>query len=147
MARMPATALKPVTDGAGETAQRVTAFMRGFSIEGLRLDAGDLLALKAVLPARTPVYLIAVPTRPASDRIEAAERLRALGLVKHLIGVSAPDRIIRPPAETCADGRLGRVAAHFFSFGGAAATARWAAAVVGGRIVLDRSDGFGVEPP
>jgi hypothetical protein len=39
------------------------------------------------------------------------------------------------------------VAAHFYSFGGVAATARWAAAAQAGHIALDRADGFRVEPP
>jgi methylenetetrahydrofolate reductase (NADPH) len=69
------------------------------------------------------------------------------GLVKHLLGVSTPDRIIRPLAEACNEQVLGRVSAHFFSFGGAAATARWASAAAAGRIVLDRAGGFGVAPP
>jgi methylenetetrahydrofolate reductase (NADPH) len=69
------------------------------------------------------------------------------GLVKHLLGVSTPDRIVRPLAECCGEGALGRVSAHFFSFGGAAATARWATAAAAGRIVLDRAGGFGVAPP
>jgi methylenetetrahydrofolate reductase (NADPH) len=68
------------------------------------------------------------------------------GLVKHLLGVSTPDRIIRPLAESCGERALGRVSAHFFSFGGAVATARWASAAAAGRIVLDRAGGFGVEP-
>ncbi len=67
------------------------------------------------------------------------------GLLKHLVGTSAPDGIIRQLAET--GGRLGNVAAHFFSFGGVGKTARWAAAAAVGRIALDRADGFGVEPP
>jgi methylenetetrahydrofolate reductase (NADPH) len=67
------------------------------------------------------------------------------GLIKHLVGTSAPDGVVRPLAE--AAGRLGKVSAHFFSFGGVGATARWAAAAAAGRIVLDRTDGFGVEPP
>ena len=67
------------------------------------------------------------------------------GLLKHLVGTSAPDGIIRQLAET--GGRLGNVAAHFFSFGGVGKTARWAAAAAAGRIALDRADGFGVEPP
>ena len=67
------------------------------------------------------------------------------GLLKHLVGTSAPDGIIRQLAET--GGRLGNVAAHFFSFGGVGKTARWAAAAAAGRIALDRTDGFGVEPP
>jgi methylenetetrahydrofolate reductase (NADPH) len=80
-------------------------------------------------------------------RASAQGLTRQAGLLKHLIGTSAPDGIIRPLAEACAGGRLGQVAAHFYSFGGAAATARWAAAAAQGRIVLDRGEGFGVEPP
>lgn len=68
------------------------------------------------------------------------------GLTKHLLGASAPDRIVRALAEADAGGATGRIAAHFFSFGGVAATARWAASAAAGRIVLDRGDGFGVEP-
>ena len=55
----------------------------------------------------------------------------------------APDTVLRPLAE--AD--LGDVAPHIFSFGGLATTARWAAAAAAGRMVLDRADGFTVEPP
>ncbi len=72
---------------------------------------------------------------------------RHAGLLKHLVGTSAPDGLIRPLALAAADGRLGQVAAHFYSFGGVAATARWAAAAQGGHIALDRTDGFRVEPP
>ena len=79
-------------------------------------------------------------------RATAQGLTRHAGLVKHLVGRAAPDGIIRPLAEACADGALGRIEPHFYSFGGAAATARWAAATAAGRIVLDRSDGFGVEP-
>jgi methylenetetrahydrofolate reductase (NADPH) len=71
---------------------------------------------------------------------------RQAGLIKHLFGTAAPDGIVRPLAEASADGRFGRLAVHFFSFGGTVATARWAAAAAVGRIVLDRADGFGVEP-
>jgi methylenetetrahydrofolate reductase (NADPH) len=80
-------------------------------------------------------------------RASAQGLARQAGLFKHLFGVSAPDGIIRPLAEACAGGALGQVMAHFYSFGGAPATARWAAAVAAGRIVLDRAEGFGVEPP
>jgi methylenetetrahydrofolate reductase (NADPH) len=72
---------------------------------------------------------------------------RNAGLLKHLVGTSAPDGLIRPLALAAADGRLGQVAAHFYSFGGVAATARWASAAQTGHIVLDRADGFRVEPP
>jgi methylenetetrahydrofolate reductase (NADPH) len=71
---------------------------------------------------------------------------RHAGLLKHLVGVSAPDGIIRPLAETATTGRLGQVVPHFYSFGGVAATGRWAAAAGAGRIVLDRAHGFQVEP-
>jgi methylenetetrahydrofolate reductase (NADPH) len=80
-------------------------------------------------------------------RASAQGLMRQSGFVKHLLGSSAPDSIIRPLAEATVDGELGRVAAHFFSFGGAAATARWAKAAAAGRIVLDRGDGFSVTPP
>lgn len=80
-------------------------------------------------------------------RASAQGLTRQAGLIKHLLGTSAPDGVIRPLAEACADGRLGRVAAHFFSFGGVAASARWAKAAAAGRIVLDRTDGFSVTPP
>lgn len=80
-------------------------------------------------------------------RASAQSLTRQAGLIKHLLGTSAPDGVIRPLAEACADGRLGRVAAHFFSFGGVAASARWAKAAAAGRIVLDRTDGFSVTPP
>jgi methylenetetrahydrofolate reductase (NADPH) len=72
---------------------------------------------------------------------------RHAGLLKHLVGVSAPDGIIRPLADMAASGRLGHVVPHFYSFGGVAATGRWAAAVGAGHIVFDRADGFRVEPP
>jgi methylenetetrahydrofolate reductase (NADPH) len=67
------------------------------------------------------------------------------GLLKHLVGTSAPDAIIRQLAERA--GQLGKVRAHFFSFGGLGATARWAGAAADARIMLDRGDGFGVTPP
>jgi methylenetetrahydrofolate reductase (NADPH) len=80
-------------------------------------------------------------------RASAQGLTRQGGLLKHLVGTQAPDGIIRALADACANGRLGRVAAHVFSFGGAARSARWASAAAGGRVVLDRADGFGVEPP
>lgn len=79
-------------------------------------------------------------------RASAQGLTQQAGLIKHLLGTSAPDDIIRPLTEACTDGRHGQVAPHFYSFGGAAATGRWAAAVAAGNIVLDRTDGFGVEP-
>lgn len=67
------------------------------------------------------------------------------GLVKNLFGVSAPDAIVRALAGENAAGTLGAVAVHFFSFGGVAATSKWAAHAAQGRITLE-GDGFSVEP-
>jgi methylenetetrahydrofolate reductase (NADPH) len=80
-------------------------------------------------------------------RASAQGLTRHAGLIKQFIGWNAPDALVRSLAESAAQGRLGRVAAHFYSFGGAAATARWAAAAAAGRFALDRADGFRVEPP
>ena len=70
---------------------------------------------------------------------------RNAGLAKHLFGATAPDAIIRALVRMGAP--LGDVAPHFFTFGGLGATARWTAAVAAGRIALDRSGGFRVDPP
>lgn len=67
------------------------------------------------------------------------------GLVKNLFGVSAPDSVVRALAAENATGALGNVAVHYFSFGGVAATSKWAAHAAQGRIALE-GDGFSVEP-
>jgi methylenetetrahydrofolate reductase (NADPH) len=85
--------------------------------------------------------------RRCGVRASAQGLARNAGLLKHLVGTSAPDGIIRPVVEACADGRLGQVTPHFYSFGGLAATGRWVAAAAHGRIALDRSQGFSVQAP
>jgi len=77
-------------------------------------------------------------------RASAAGAARQAGLLKHLFGGSAPDAIIRALADAGRNGRLGDIAAHFFSFGGVDTTARWVAAAAAGRIALDSKDGFAV---
>jgi methylenetetrahydrofolate reductase (NADPH) len=72
---------------------------------------------------------------------------RNVGLAKSMFALTTPDRLIRPVAEACANGRLAEVTPHLYSFGGLAATIRWATAVAAGRIELDRSGGFSVTPP
>jgi methylenetetrahydrofolate reductase (NADPH) len=69
---------------------------------------------------------------------------RNAGLIKHLLGASAPDGIVRALIEANKDGELGDITPHLFSFGGIGATARWAAATAAGKITLDR-EGFGVQ--
>ena len=69
---------------------------------------------------------------------------RNAGLIKHLLGASAPDGIVRALIAQNRDGELGDIAPHLFSFGGIGATARWVAGAGAGKITLDR-EGFGVE--
>lgn len=71
---------------------------------------------------------------------------RHAGLVKHLFGVSAPDGLVRQLADAAARHALGEVSAHFFSFGGIGATARWAAHAAQGLMTLDGESGFAVTP-
>jgi methylenetetrahydrofolate reductase (NADPH) len=78
-------------------------------------------------------------------KASAGGLVKNAGLVKHLFGVSAPDGLVRALADENAAGSLGPVAAHFFSFGGIGATARWAAHAAQGLITPD-GDGFSVAP-
>jgi methylenetetrahydrofolate reductase (NADPH) len=71
--------------------------------------------------------------------------MRHTGLARQLFGMVTPDSVLRPLAEAAAE--RADLAPHIFSFGGLAAAARWAAAAAAGRITLDRTDGFTVEPP
>ena len=77
-------------------------------------------------------------------RASAQGLARNAGLMKHLLGASAPDGVIRGLIEANRDGELGDIAPHLFSFGGTGATGRWAASVTAGRVRLDR-EGFVVE--
>jgi methylenetetrahydrofolate reductase (NADPH) len=82
--------------------------------------------------------------RRCGVRASAQGLARNAGLMKGLLGTSAPDKIVRALAEANAGGRLGDVAPHLFSFGGIGATARWANAAATGRVTFGR-DGFAVE--
>jgi methylenetetrahydrofolate reductase (NADPH) len=52
--------------------------------------------------------------------------MRNVGLAFQALGRATPDQIVQSLADTAADGQLGEVAPHFYSFGGFLATARWA---------------------
>lgn len=78
-------------------------------------------------------------------KASAAGVTRSAGLVKHLFGTTSPDALVRALTNEAEGGTLGDVAAHFFSFGGIGATARWAAHAEQGRIALDGETGFSVE--
>jgi len=77
----------------------------------------------------------------------SAQALARAGLVKTMFGLTAPDRVIRPLAEACADERLGEVTPHFYSFGGLAGAIRWTMAGAAGRIDFDHAGGFTVVAP
>jgi methylenetetrahydrofolate reductase (NADPH) len=77
-------------------------------------------------------------------RASAQGLARQAGLMRQVFAMSVPDTLVRTLAEAHADRRLGEVAPHFFTFGGVAAAARWAAAVAAGRIVLENG-GFQIE--
>jgi len=74
------------SDASSETAASIAAFMRAASLEATRPNAQDVEALKAALPAGTPVYLSAVLTRPQEEVVAQAALVRAAGLepVPHL---------------------------------------------------------------
>jgi methylenetetrahydrofolate reductase (NADPH) len=68
---------------------------------------------------------------------------RRSGLLRQMFALTVPDDLVRALADAAPAG----VRAHFFSFGGLPATARWARAVADGRIALDGAAGFTVAPP
>ncbi|HXF88056.1 MAG TPA: methylenetetrahydrofolate reductase [Xanthobacteraceae bacterium] len=145
-------ALAAKIDAAGQTGldvHIVTQF--GFSaaaIESWILRVRDLgieVPIRIGMAGPTSLATLLRYAKRCGVMASAQGLTRQGGLIKHLVGTSAPDGVVRPLAEAAE--RLGKVSAHFFSFGGVGATARWAAAAAAGRIVLDRADGFGVEPP
>jgi methylenetetrahydrofolate reductase (NADPH) len=85
--------------------------------------------------------------RRCGVRASAQALTRHAGLTKHRLASGTPDRVLRPIAEASCGGALGRLSAHFFSAGSAAATARWAAGAAAGRVVLETCGGFSVEAP
>jgi methylenetetrahydrofolate reductase (NADPH) len=76
-------------------------------------------------------------------RASAQALVRRSGVLRQMFALTVPDDLIR----ALADAAPSRVAAHFFSFGGLPATARWAQAVVDGRVALDGAGGFTVASP
>jgi methylenetetrahydrofolate reductase (NADPH) len=61
-------------------AREPAAFARSFSLEATRPKATEIIALAAVLPSATPVYLTAVPNIDSRELIAAAAGLRKAGL-------------------------------------------------------------------
>jgi methylenetetrahydrofolate reductase (NADPH) len=80
-------------------------------------------------------------------KTSALALVRNAGLARNMFALTTPDRLVRPLAEACADGRYGDVTPHLYSFGGLAATIHWAAAATTERIELDHACGFSIAPP
>ncbi len=76
-------------------------------------------------------------------RASAQGLAQRAGLIRQAFALTVPDDLIR----TLADAAPARVSAHFFSFGGLGATARWTRAVADGRIALEGDGGFKVLAP
>ena len=76
-------------------------------------------------------------------RASAQALAHRTGLFRQMFALTTPDDIVRALAEAAPQ----NVSAHFFSFGGLPATARWACAAADGRIALDGEAGFTVAPP
>jgi methylenetetrahydrofolate reductase (NADPH) len=76
-------------------------------------------------------------------RASAQALSRRAGLIRQMFAQATPDDLLRTLAEVAPAG----IVPHFFSFGGIPATGRWAQAVAEGRISIEGSEGFRVEPP
>ena len=75
-------------------------------------------------------------------RTSAQALARRSGLLRQMFSLTVPDDLVRALADVAP----ANVCAHFFSFGGLPATARWACAVADGRITLEGDGGFQVAP-
>ena len=119
-------------------------------------DAGRMLDFVAQLrsfgfdhPVRTglagPTSLTALMRYAGRCGVRASAQALAQrsGLIRQMFAQATPDDLVRALAQTATAG----ISPHFFSFGGVAATGRWARAVADGHIVLEGSEGFRVEPP
>jgi methylenetetrahydrofolate reductase (NADPH) len=76
-------------------------------------------------------------------RASAQALARRSGLLRQVFALTVPDDLLR----ALTDAAPANVSAHFFSFGGLPATARWARAVADGHIALEGTSGFKVAPP
>ena len=67
-------------------AARIAEFMRTVSLEATRPSEAEIAALAAIAAPATPIYVSAVPSRPAQEQIAIAKSLHARGFepVPHL---------------------------------------------------------------
>jgi methylenetetrahydrofolate reductase (NADPH) len=81
-------------------------------------------------------------------RASAQALAQRAGLIRQVFALAVPDDLIRSLADAAASQMSAHyVSAHFFSFGGLGATARWARAVADGRVVIEGDSGFRVVAP
>ena len=81
-------------------------------------------------------------------RASAQALAQRAGLIRQVFALTVPDDLIRAMADAApVQESAHHVSAHFFSFGGLGATARWTRAVADGRIALERDGGFRVIAP
>jgi methylenetetrahydrofolate reductase (NADPH) len=107
--------------------------LRAFGVEHpLRIGLAGPTSLSALLR-----YAARCGVRASTQALA-----RRSGLLRQMFALTVPDDLVRALAEAAPL----HVSAHFFSFGGAPSTARWARAVADGRIELDAAGGFKVAP-
>jgi methylenetetrahydrofolate reductase (NADPH) len=123
-------------------------------------DAGAILAYIARLRGfgfDHPVRIgLAGPTNLAAllryagrcgVRASAQGLAQRAGLLRQAFAMTVPDDLLRRLADAAPGSSGGALSAHFYSFGGLAACARWAQAVAEGRIAMEGDTGFKVAPP
>jgi methylenetetrahydrofolate reductase (NADPH) len=147
-------ALAAKIEAAGQTGLRVHVVTQfAFAAEPILRWLARLRDLGIDHPVRigfagptTPTSLLRF-ARICGVKASAQALVRNAGLVRNMFALATPDRLVRPVAEACANGRFGEATPHLYSFGGLAATIRWAAAVTAGHIEVDQAGGFSVTPP
>src|SRR5262245_57728970 len=115
-------------------------------IERLR-DFGVETPVRIGLAGPTNIATLLCYARRCGVLSSAQGLARQSGLARQMFGMSAPDGLVRAIAEARAARQLGDIGLHFFSFGGTAATARWAVAAAAGRIIPDAGGHLPVPPP
>ena len=86
---------------ACDPTQAIADFVRGFSIEATRPTTDEIAVLSAVAPQGTRVYVSAVPTRPLTEALDSAIRLKAAGFnpvphvaARQFVSAAALDRFL-----------------------------------------------------
>jgi methylenetetrahydrofolate reductase (NADPH) len=108
-------------------------------------DYGIETPVRIGLAGPTNLTTLLKYARRCGVKASAGGLARNAGRLKHLFGVSTPDALICALAQAGANGALGDVALHFFSFGSIGGTARWSAHAAAGRFTCEGENAFAVE--